>query len=268
MRLSSTIRKKLGLHPRCFLEHDADTLQTTLASSLRQQAIQHLRQSEDVVAKSFRGEYIRSGLGYPHTFLDAQAKNHTWGTYLEATALGEQLGCNIIVTPVKKGVHQKPICLYRAEDKNAKTIHLYNSNNTHWYIDNKTRGDGNCLYNAFAQALQQHVQAENPQPQTPKQSHAGLFQIKRDLAQSLEQQKHLLESIQKQQTPEEREVMFNQELARINQLSPQEKQQIQDDHMLALQLAYHDMGYAHANPTSLKAVLEEISEEQNFIAYQ
>jgi len=264
MRLSSNIQKKLGLNPRFFLEHDADTIQTKLASSLRQHAIQHLRQSHDVVAKSFRGEYIKSGLGHPKQFLDAQAKNRAWGTYLEATALGEQLGCNIIVTPVKKGVHQKPICLYRAEDKNAKTIHLYNSNNTHWYIDNKTRGDGNCLYNAFAQALQKHVQAEYPKPQT--QSHAGLFQIKRDLVQSIKQQKYLLASIQKQSTPNEHEAMFKEEQARINQLSPQEKQQIQEDHMLALKLAYEDMGYTHANPTSFKTVLEEISEKQNFIA--
>lgn len=258
MPLSSNIRKTLGIEPNVFIKHDSHTIQTKLASTLRQQAIEHLRHSNDVVARSFRGEYIKTGLGYPNDFLNQQAINGAWGTYLEATALGERLGCNIVVTPVQKGIEQAPICLYRAEDKNAKTIHLYNSNNTHWYVDNKTQGDGNCLYNACAQALQAHVQAEFPKPT----SQARLFKtkldtIKSDISNTLEQQHKILKAIQEQPTPKERKAAFTKEQTRIDILPHQEQQQIQGDHKLAIELAYEDMGYAKTNPTYLKAALEE-----------
>ncbi len=257
MSLSTKIQKTLGIHPKTFLTYDAEAIQALLAPTLRKQAIKHLRLSDGVVAKSFRGEYIQSGLGHPHAFLDKQAKNGTWGTYLEATALGEQLGCNIIVTPVRQGVTQEPICLYRADSKKAKTIHLYNSNNTHWYVDNKTKGDGNCLYNACAQALQTHVQAEFPQTPVSTASQTNLFKIKLDMARSIEQQQRILHAIQQQPTPQEHEATFNQEQERIRQLTPEEQQQIIDDHQYALKLAYDDMGYTQANPTDLKTVLEE-----------
>jgi hypothetical protein len=262
MSLSLNIHTKLGLKPDIFLEHDANDIQIKLASTLRHHAIEHLRQSNDVVAKSFRGEYIKSGLGYPHDFLDAQAKSRVWGTYLEATALGEQLGCNIVVTPVQKGIEQEPICLYRAEDKNAKTIHLYNSNNTHWYVNNKTKGDGNCLYNACAQALQTHVQHEFPRPNLAAQSQLGIFKTKinatqANLAHTVEQQNQIFKAIQKQPTPKELEAIFKKEHARISKLLPEEQQQIQNDYQLALKLAYADMGYTKTNLTYLKTALEE-----------
>jgi hypothetical protein len=262
MTLASNIYKKLGVKPDVFLEHDSNSIQTKLASTLRHHAIKHLRQSNGVVARSFRGEYMKSGLGYPHDFLDAQAKNRAWGTYLEAAALGEQLGCNVVVTPVKEGINQDSICLYRAEDKNAKTIHLYNSNNTHWYVDNKTKGDGNCLYNACAQALQTHVKHEFPKPKSPTQSQAGWFKTKlnatkANIADTVEQQHKIFEAIQKQPTPKELEAVFNHEQERISKLSSEEQQQIQDDHKLSLTLAYGNMGYTHVNPIYIKAALEE-----------
>jgi len=141
---------------------DEIAVQNKMAGALRAAAIKHLRTGKGVVAQSFRGEYIASGLDSSYEpFLDKQAKSGVWGTYIEATALAEMTGCTLVVTPVKDGAAQDPICLYRADNPNAPVIKLFNSNNTHWYVNSKTQGDGNCLFNAFAQAFQQEAKQES-----------------------------------------------------------------------------------------------------------
>jgi hypothetical protein len=197
-------------------------IQAQHASGLRALAIKFLRHSDHVVAKSFRGEYLASGLGSYNAFLNEQAKDKTWGTYIEATALGAALNKNVVVTPIKDGTKQDPICLYRAENQNEDTIHLFNRNNTHWFINEKTLGDGNCLYNAFAQSLQ----GRTKQP--------TLFQHD---AEIIAHQKSIEQSISSQSPPSTLKADLEKEKARISGLEPKEQEQIANDYKLALKLA-------------------------------
>lgn len=209
-------------------------------------AIEHLAKSKQISAQSFRQEYLATGFGTYQSFLNDQKKNGVWGTYLEAVALSEKYGVNLVVTPVTRGVKQNPICLYRAENSDAKTVHLYNSNNTHWYVDSQTRGDGNCLYNAYAQELfrlgiitlkeAEFEAASGTKSTEPSVTELSIFHHKYD-DETRTRQEAILSAISKAPTPAEKEQDFERERERISKLSPQEQRQIADDHAYALCLA-------------------------------
>jgi hypothetical protein len=225
--------------------------QNKLAPVLRRIAIAHLRYSKSVVAASFRGEYLASGLGDYQDFLNQQAQVGTWGTYIEATALGEALGVNVVAIPEKingdEVIEQDPICLYRAADPKAPTIYLYNCNNTHWYVNANTQGNGDCLFNALAQALQAHCQKELPVASPVKKP--TLFALPQSSAdESVERYKTIEVAVLQQLTPAEMEKQFVDEKARVSQLPPAEQQQIATDHQLALKLAREEeAAYAKSN---------------------
>jgi hypothetical protein len=219
-------------------------IQNAYHIKLRGEAIDHLRKSQEIVAKSFRSEYLAASLGSFNKFLDEQVKVGTWGTYIEATALAEKYKVNLIVTPVKKNLHQDPICLYRSKSEDAKTVHLYNSDNNHWYVDSQTKGDGNCLYNALAQAFYQlgliNSKAKEIYSDTMQRS-SGITNFSIFCSQNFQQvralQQKIHEAISHAPTPIEIREDFAKEKKRISRLSPKEQKQIADDHALALQLA-------------------------------
>ena len=233
--------------------------QTKLAERLRALAIRHLFESEAVVASSFRGESFNAGIEYK-SFLRKQAKNGEWGTYIEAAALGEAYGVNVVVTPISKNQEQKPFCIYRAADPKAPTIHLYNSSNCHWHYHrdgSKTLGDGNCLYNAIAQALyfQSKPAAVATTPLVPKQTAsvdapstknkkasviASNFFTSAE-SEVIKHQKAIRAAIANAATPAVMKSEYDAEVARVNALSKGERDQIARDHQLALQLARSDM---------------------------
>ena len=220
-------------------------LQEALAPSLRKAAIEHLREGDGVVAKGFRGEYHAVSAGTStQSFLAKQAQNGVWATYIEAEALAETLGCHLVVTPVTDGNEGDPICLRRAENDKTPVIHLYNSDNSHWYVDGNTQGDGNCLYNAFAQALAAQVRSEKQMATEIASgqisSHNTLFSNNPQAKQSVAQQRDILEAIKTQPTPTELAKQLAEEKDRIAKLSPDQQQQISDDHAIALQLAMND----------------------------
>lgn len=239
---------------------DETSIQTQLAARLRKLAIANLDTGAGVVAKSFRGEYLNSGLGDYHAFLAGQSKPKVWGTYLEATSLGEALGCNVVVTPVKKGMYQDPICLYRTSDEKAPTVNLYNSNNTHWYVNKKTMGDGNCLYNAFAQAIQTVINPERSRaiapaaaPMEQTLAHTTFFNTEqnnhamKEELNTIKYQQTILESIKNYPTPQEMEINCLKEQTRVSGLPKSEQAQIANDYLFALKLAREDMGYQRSN---------------------
>lgn len=248
------------------------TLQRRLAPILRKEAIEYLRNSDDPLAKNFRGDYLYAGkylIGGKtddyQEFLQVQARNRTWGTYIELTAIGAALGCHVVVTPVIGGVTQEPICLYRAADANAPTIKLYNKDNVHWYFKSSasTDGDGNCLYNGVGEALQEEVAPElaanaqpevvtNAQPEARQPNVANLvsqsfFKTPNDQEATIERQRAIEQAIAQHPTPAEVEANYLQEAMRISRLPKEEQQQIADDYKLALALAREDMGYAKKN---------------------
>ena len=278
MKLLTTLKSLLNSQKIKQLEiADESTIQHALATDLRRLSLNHLANGQGHIAKSFRGEYIHAAMGPYQDFIKAQSKPGTWGTYLEATALGELLGCHVIVTPVKNGNQQKPICLYRASDETASTIHLYNSNNTHWYVNSKTKGDGNCLFNAFAQALQQTVKpvlqreaAEKDtgpmanqsnhffnQPETTEQMHQALL-LQRSIEAAV---------VKAHPKPAECEAMNLKEMQRISELPVAEQHQIQNDYALALKLATEDLAYVKNNVTSVKSISSNV-DESSFIKPQ
>lgn len=270
----SLFERLQGLFPQLNVDVLAlpeDDFQRACAKLLRMAAINHLANGAGIVAKSFRGEYHNTGEHASYgAFLREQAKEGVWGTYIEAAALGELLGCNVVATPVKNGVEQEPICLYRSEEKenkenNVPTLHLYNSNNTHWYVNSKTKGDGNCLYNAIAQGLRAQIHKQNPElMKTPKptpvprpQVSAGLFgeSLKKEQKRAIQQQ-HQIELkikavIARYPTPPQMRMNLKKEQQRIARLPRLEQQQIAADYRLALQLAAQQMKILQPNQTLL-----------------
>lgn len=218
--------------------------QQELARKLREAAINHLENGDGVVAKGFRGEYSAVSLGDSKNFLREQAKNGSWATYIEAQALGEKLGCNVVVTYQRPGKDDTTWCLYRASE-DTPTVHLYNKNNTHWYVNNETIGDGNCLYNAFGQALQKFIFMINtkviePTPLTSQ----GIFKpIVID--ETVKAQAAVINAIEKHPTPVDLEknllAQKKEEEQRLSKLPLEERQkiekQIREDHELALRMA-------------------------------
>jgi hypothetical protein len=241
------LKKLFGFRDDSLLHDDQRTLQINTGAQLREAAIDHLENSDAVCARTFRGESIASGLGHYRRFTQKQRLNGQWATYIEGVALAEKLGVNFTVTPIKEGVQQKPICLYRAADPNAPTVHLYNSNNNHWYVNSQTMGDGNCLYNAFAQSLQSTCRKEaglTPQPvHSQVAAERGFFGQTNTQEAAISLQRNIAAAVMKAPTPAQREVDFQSERARISQLSSAEQKQIQEDYKLALKLAREELSY-------------------------
>lgn len=244
------------LEPKIKLETlNESSVQTALAPILRQMAIQHLREGQGIVARGFRAEYGYTATDDMNTFLDKQARNGVWGTYVELAALGELFGCDIVVTTIHKGIEQEPWCVHRASDEqDAKPlIHLYNRNNTHWFFssDASTKGDGNCLYNAVAEALyamlpKQPTATKSVVTVAVAPANTATF-FKSPIEEIAKQQQKDIEdaikrtlAIQKSPTPAEAHHAFEAEEKRLASLSPEELQQIREDHQLAIKLAMEE----------------------------
>ncbi len=227
--------------------YDQIAIQAQLAKKLRDKAMAHLGTGKGVVAEGFRGEYLAStDMPQPtyQAFLANQSRNGVWATYIEAMALGELMGCHVVVTPVKNGVEQQPICLYRAQDDSAEMVHLYNSNNNHWFVNEQTIGDGNCLYNAFAQAIHAKVTpAAVVTPTEPSKVNPKLIEIS---------QRAIEQSIGIQSKPELIKATALAERDRISQLPEEEQAQILSDYEFALSIANEDMSYQRHNLFSMK----------------
>jgi len=154
-----------------------NNLQKILAPFLRSLAIRHLQFGNTDLAKGFRNEYeavfanldkreegdIRSLDG----FFRQQSQSYVYAKDIEAVALAEALGLTLAVTRVNEDLSAiEPARSYRVEPTpNAYTVHLFNLHNNHFFIHEKTYdstiGDGNCLYNGFAQHLRQFVLYED-----------------------------------------------------------------------------------------------------------
>ncbi|MDP3705737.1 MAG: hypothetical protein Q8R24_07480 [Legionellaceae bacterium] len=248
LKRNSSFLKRLNVDENIF-KSDEETVQDTLAPLLRKRAVDHLRTAQTPAAKSFRGEHVAAGQGPYEDYLKKQAQNGAWGTDLEAVALGESLGCNIVVTSINTQRKDATWPLH-FESKDAPTIHIYNDNDYHWTNDPNTwtKGEGNCLYNAVAKALQQQVYdqlaAQTTVSSTPATSlHSFHYNGKQVTSEKkiLENQQRIeaaiQTAIQNHQTPAELELQYKIEQERIHNLPESEQQQIKDDYRLALKLA-------------------------------
>ena len=148
-----------------FFQVDERRLQKILAPFLRARAIKHVRESTLEKFTSFRQQYIdnQGDKGF-ELYLTSQGQNATYGADEEAVALADLFNVSLQVTITK------PLFEYISHDLGAAQpiFHLYNIPNQHWYIytdePSGTLGDGNCLYNSFAQILRNHLLESQYQP--------------------------------------------------------------------------------------------------------
>jgi len=150
-----------------FLNSDTYSAQIMLAPYLRKAAIAHLKETKGQIKRADFHDPLAESVGNNHqveienyeAYLQKQAQEGAWAEDNEAAALGEKLGCNIVV--IYKQSEKKDLIrnLYIAGE-NAPTIHLFNRNNNHWYVDENDNAipDGNCLYNAVSQTMQKMLQ--------------------------------------------------------------------------------------------------------------
>ncbi|MDF1683084.1 MAG: hypothetical protein P1U36_00355 [Legionellaceae bacterium] len=152
---------------------DEEKIQTQLAGKLRAAVTHNLRYKKGDVAKNFMAHYVQDPKDpikairqtkTANDYVKYMSKDKSWGGMTEVQVLGEMLGVNIRIQPYDKLGHKtsKPYTAFSA-GKNAPTLHLNNHAGVHWSArGKKTTGDGNCLFNACAQALQQIIKPSLP----------------------------------------------------------------------------------------------------------
>lgn len=232
-------------------EMDEAALKSQLSPLLRGSVVDHLRKGKGPVAASFRGESINRGLGHYDTYLAKQAKDGTWGTAIEGAASGELFDAHVAVTYVTKGGRrQEPFGLYRAEKDTAPTVHLYNSDNVHFYVDpsrpSQTYGGNNCFYHSLGLELQKQVRKElglkDKRHSEPSVASQGFFNHHENV---IEHQRSIERSIKKLHTPSELVVQEAAEKQRISKLNHATRRQIERDYKLALKLASEEREFAY-----------------------
>jgi len=137
-------------------ESDEPSLQRILAPFLRAKAVKNIRESETFAV--WRKEFIRvHGQEALENFFTQQSRNSVYGTDECAKALAEMFDVSLQVTITS------PEYSYAAHtaEEDRPFFHIYNQPGHHWYIYNgypqDTLGDGNCLFNSFAQILRNNV---------------------------------------------------------------------------------------------------------------
>lgn len=101
-------------------------------------------------------------------YLQHQAQDTIWSEDIDAANLADLLDITMIATPVSidhEGNYKEHLT-YRVYECSPErpSIHCYNADGAHWFFYPKgyheTIGDGNCLYNTFAQSLRQIILLE------------------------------------------------------------------------------------------------------------
>ena len=144
-----------------FFELDEEGLQVILAPYLRAAAIKHVKTSEG--SQYFRTQLIRNyGQQGLDSYLKTQSRNTVFGADEEAKALAELFDAALELTVIYAGSSSYS---YVAREATGPIVHIYNQINHHWYIYKDepagTIGDGNCLYNSFAQILRLNLITED-----------------------------------------------------------------------------------------------------------
>jgi predicted phage tail protein len=149
-------------------------LQKILAPRLRAVMVQHFNYIEsqaDGWPYQFYMNFIHREIDGNHNdpedaykkYIAAHAQDKTWGTYAEAMALAELFDLSLVFYLVDKredmGERRGDPSVMRKAAPGNGVVTLYCVNIRHWYLvygnPDETYGDGNCLYNAWAQALRQ-----------------------------------------------------------------------------------------------------------------
>ena len=150
----------------------SEEVQKTLAPKLRELTFKYLKgELRDKISDGPEVEILRKNLneiGQMDDFLSKQSPDRAWATDLELTLLAELLNMNFAVKMT--GGREEPTVLTANPNSTKPTVVLINEHNTHWSAQingtkQKTLGDGNCGYNAFALVLAEMV--TKPAQQNP-----------------------------------------------------------------------------------------------------
>jgi len=157
------IQNLLGFDLNRLATMDDKETQRRLGPLLRELAVTYLRYSQDDFAVGFRYRFANVEKAY--AYLNTMSQNAAWGEDIEARALARILGVNLNVT-----IHTMAPNATRdnwvdtttthnlfTSGKDAPTMMLHNRNNQHWFVNDATGADGNCLFYSMAQAVQNQV---------------------------------------------------------------------------------------------------------------
>ncbi len=153
---------------------DDQDFQLILAPLLRARTIEHLRQGASEYTKAVHREYNLAFAGLDtveegdapdlKNFLINQSQAYVYASDIEAGALAELLDVTFSCQQEDPQTHQPigtPYIYYRAPEEHAEIVHLNNIANHHFFViaqqPMSTIGDGNCLYNGFAQVIRQLI---------------------------------------------------------------------------------------------------------------
>lgn len=182
-------------------------------------------------------------------FLMKQKRQGNWGQFEEACVLAEELGFNLRISYSERGKHIFTKDVTCTVNANAPCINLDNRDNIHWEYKGNTLGNGDCLYNAFAIAVVDEMRKDfraslkQNQLKTKHNKHARTFdQYPLFFTNQIIGFQQRVEKQIKQTTMQNTIVESDNALIkRERKLSRQERQQIQADYQLALQLAAEEM---------------------------
>lgn len=139
------------------ISDDPFQIQKNLAPFLRETAIDHIRTSPRFAGfRAQQGDRLDAYLAY-------QAQPYKFGADEEADALAELFNVSLVIVALghNQSMHVSP--KYTA-GPDRPILQVYNLNNNHWCMDknkpSKTLGDGNCLYNFYAQFLVKQINEE------------------------------------------------------------------------------------------------------------
>lgn len=226
------------------LNEDETSVQRSLAPILRRMVVNHLRTGKSSVAEAFRLLCPAALLIDTDAYLGEQSQNGVWATDKEAIVLGVLFDCNVVVLDKKNGRADKEYPLHEVSDKTALTIRLNNADNQHWYLDEKTLGKGNCLYNAVAQFIHRQYKEElalvAKKKDTISAAPCRLFS-KPVVDEIIRHQKSIASSIAKNLTIEDSKEDGEKWQTKLSSFSKSIQDQIKMDHQLALELAHEEM---------------------------
>ena len=227
---------KLGLSELVNHAPTSEKVQKTLAPKLRELTFKYLKgELSDIISDGPEVEILRKNLneiGQMDDFLRKQSPDRAWATDLELTLLAELLNMNFAVKMT--GGREEPTVLTANPNSIKPTVVLINEHNTHWSAQingtkQKTLGDGNCGYNAFALVLAEMVTK-------PAQQNPILLRIRQ------EEEQRLIGSLKQ---AEEAARQFEEALEQIQSTNNEQynaiKKQIDDDYLFALKLMISEL---------------------------
>ena len=232
----------------------SEEVQKTLAPKLRELTFKYLKgELRDKISDGPEVEILRKNLneiGQMDDFLSKQSPDRAWATDLELTLLAELLNMNFAVKMT--GGREEPTVLTANPNSTKPTVVLINEHNTHWSAQingtkQKTLGDGNCGYNAFALVLAEMVTK-------PAQQNPILLRIRQ------EEEQRLIGSLKQ---AEEAASQFEEALEHIQSTNNEQynaiKKQIDDDYLFALKLMISELPDANGMTQHIVGSLKRVA---------